>query len=339
MKKNFADDEEFEDFDDLEELEEEDAKKKDLSLDDYERQFIFEIEDACPICGGTVRGNDHYKYFCKRCNILFDKKDLIQKGEKKNRHKYRIVPLTKEKRKSLIERRKAFNERLRKAFPRDDEISETVLSDDKIGSETNDESEVEILPPYPKIKEDREEDLEFSEENKEEDSEWETEESEREEIKEGEKKERETKKERSEKEESEEPTEENDRDFSEETRDHDEEDLIAALKGSGFSSEERKENAEVVEEHQEEDLEEPKETEAFVEEPEPEYELEDESRIIASKGSDKIHKGTCHFVRRIHPENRIYFDSIEEGLEAGYELCVCLRRLIARRKAQEAGLE
>ncbi len=32
---------------------------------------------ACPICGGTVKGNDQYSYYCKRCNLLFQKRHLI----------------------------------------------------------------------------------------------------------------------------------------------------------------------------------------------------------------------------------------------------------------------
>ena len=61
-----------------------------------------------------------------------------------------------------------------------------------------------------------------------------------------------------------------------------------------------------------------------------EYELEDEGKIIASKESTKMHTGQCHFVKKIHPHNRIYLASVDEGKERGYEMCVCLRRLKAR---------
>jgi hypothetical protein len=61
-----------------------------------------------------------------------------------------------------------------------------------------------------------------------------------------------------------------------------------------------------------------------------EYELEDESKIIASTQSTKMHTGQCHFVKKIHPQNRIYLGSVEEGKERGYEMCVCLRRMRAR---------
>jgi hypothetical protein len=70
-------------------------------------------------------------------------------------------------------------------------------------------------------------------------------------------------------------------------------------------------------------------------EPEPEkedYELEDEGKIIASKESTKMHTGQCHFVKKIHPHNRIYFETTEQGEEQGYEMCVCLRRMKARQR-------
>jgi hypothetical protein len=35
------------------------------------------IEKACPICHSDVKGNDAYLYFCKTCNILYKKEDLV----------------------------------------------------------------------------------------------------------------------------------------------------------------------------------------------------------------------------------------------------------------------
>ncbi|RME77733.1 hypothetical protein D6774_03485 [Candidatus Woesearchaeota archaeon] len=58
----------------------------------------------------------------------------------------------------------------------------------------------------------------------------------------------------------------------------------------------------------------------------PGYELEDESVLVASDKSDKMHHGKCHFLKKIHKENRVYLESIDEGKEKGYKLCVCLRR-------------
>jgi hypothetical protein len=34
------------------------------------------IKDACPLCGGHVKGNERYKYLCKKCNVLFVKAEL-----------------------------------------------------------------------------------------------------------------------------------------------------------------------------------------------------------------------------------------------------------------------
>jgi hypothetical protein len=35
------------------------------------------VEKGCPICHSDVKGNDVYLYFCKTCNILFRKEDLV----------------------------------------------------------------------------------------------------------------------------------------------------------------------------------------------------------------------------------------------------------------------
>jgi len=58
-----------------------------------------------------------------------------------------------------------------------------------------------------------------------------------------------------------------------------------------------------------------------------EFELEEESKIIASAESKKMHSGTCHFIKKIHRDNRIYFDSVEKGEAGGKDMCVCLRKL------------
>ena len=31
------------------------------------------IEKGCPLCGGDLKGTDKLKYFCKACNILFER--------------------------------------------------------------------------------------------------------------------------------------------------------------------------------------------------------------------------------------------------------------------------
>ncbi len=37
--------------------------------------------NGCPVCNSKVKGNDKIKYFCRNCNLLFDKNDL---NDKKN---------------------------------------------------------------------------------------------------------------------------------------------------------------------------------------------------------------------------------------------------------------
>jgi len=34
------------------------------------------VKNACPICGGDVKGNDEIKYYCKNCNLLFSRENL-----------------------------------------------------------------------------------------------------------------------------------------------------------------------------------------------------------------------------------------------------------------------
>jgi hypothetical protein len=35
------------------------------------------VRNACPICHGDVKGNEIFLYFCKQCNILFRREDLV----------------------------------------------------------------------------------------------------------------------------------------------------------------------------------------------------------------------------------------------------------------------
>ncbi len=39
------------------------------------------IENGCIICGSDVRGNKSEGYYCKRCNVLFSYKNLIDAGK------------------------------------------------------------------------------------------------------------------------------------------------------------------------------------------------------------------------------------------------------------------
>jgi chemotaxis protein histidine kinase CheA len=230
------------DFKEFEEYEKELDKKKE-SAGEIEKNFIFHIENGCPICGSDVKGNDHYRYFCESCNLLFDKKDILTKefgktlaeGEKPG--PVRKTRLTDEEKADLAKKRKELKERVFKAF-----------------------SEAE-----------KKELVREAEERKEEEAEPEEEEPEQEEPESPE---------------------------------------------------------EVVEETPEEEPAEETEPSPLPEKEE--YNLEDESKIIASKESTKMHTGQCHFVKKIHPHNRIYLGSVTEGEEKGYQMCVCLRRLKAK---------
>jgi hypothetical protein len=35
------------------------------------------VQNGCPICHGDVKGNEIFLYYCKPCNILFRKEDLV----------------------------------------------------------------------------------------------------------------------------------------------------------------------------------------------------------------------------------------------------------------------
>lgn len=43
---------------------------------------VYIFEDGCPLCGGEVRGNEEYRYFCKKCNMLFNRNVLAKKRKK-----------------------------------------------------------------------------------------------------------------------------------------------------------------------------------------------------------------------------------------------------------------
>lgn len=55
------------------------------------------MEKACPLCGGDVLGTDFLKYYCKRCNILFEKSMLAQQEEEKP-----VVPEKKARLKYIV---------------------------------------------------------------------------------------------------------------------------------------------------------------------------------------------------------------------------------------------
>lgn len=222
---------EFKEFEDIHE-------EKDFKAGEFEKNFIFHIENGCPICAGDVKGNDHYRYFCERCNVLFDKKDIIEAEFGRRPGHVRKTSLTEDEREELEKKRKELKDRIFRTFTEEQkkELVEEAEEREKEPEPGPDEAEEEPEETEP------EEGLEETEPE----------------------------------EEPEEPEEE---------------------------SEKREE-----------------------------YELEEPEKIIASNGSTKMHRGDCHFVKKIHPENRVYLDSIGDGEEKGYEMCVCLRRLKAMQR-------
>ncbi|MFC1723079.1 hypothetical protein ACFL0V_02990 [Nanoarchaeota archaeon] len=259
------------DLDDFEDLEEDEATKKKMTLEEYEKHFIFQIERGCPICRSDVRGNDHFKYFCKTCNILFDKHEIVKKDFGKHgdeKVKLRVIPLTDEQKATLQNKKQAMIERIQKAFG--EEVEEPP-------------EETEPIEEEPEENEPEEPEIESEEQ---------------------------------------EPKTPTGIDSS----------MLDAISALGKPKIEEAEFEEVEPKETEPEETEPEETEP--DKPEETYEVEEESKIIASKESDKLHKGDCHFIKKIHPENRIYFDSLKLGEKEGYEPCVCLRRLIAKQKAE-----
>ena len=47
------------------------------------KKLAEKIPQGCPICGGYVKGNDQYRFFCKRCNLLFRRDELTQQHYEK----------------------------------------------------------------------------------------------------------------------------------------------------------------------------------------------------------------------------------------------------------------
>ncbi|MFQ5474295.1 MAG: hypothetical protein ACE5DM_00500 [Candidatus Nanoarchaeia archaeon] len=43
---------------------------------------VYIFENSCPLCGGDVKGNEKYRYFCAECNMLFERKYLSKKVRK-----------------------------------------------------------------------------------------------------------------------------------------------------------------------------------------------------------------------------------------------------------------
>jgi len=291
------DDEDIIEFDEFAEFDEE-LKKKDEDPREIAKHFIFTVENGCPICGDDVKGNDYFNYFCEHCNVLFEKKDILEQEFGRNlaearKGGVRKTLLSEDERAELEKKRKELNDRIFKTFS-EEQKQDLIEETEEERAEEEDEPVEEQEP--------EDEDVIDEVPDEEEDT----------------------------KEPEEEPEEEPmpahqvvDAVFEEQP-----EELQDAEQPEGLSPEAARDDEEEPEPEDDEDAddEEP--------EPEPEYELEEEGKIIASSESDKLHKGNCHFVKRIHPENRIYFETIESGEDEGYEMCVCLRRLRALQRSE-----
>jgi|GEM_PF-1067462 len=81
-----------------------------------ESSEIIVIKNACPLCGSDVKGNDRYKFYCKRCNILFDKAQLDLEGEKKTTVEKEEIIRKGEQRKEKGKKEKAEEGKENKAF-------------------------------------------------------------------------------------------------------------------------------------------------------------------------------------------------------------------------------
>lgn len=338
----------FEDFRDLDEGDEEDIGD-DEGSSDFEKHFIFHISGGCPICGGDVKGNDHFRYLCENCNVLFDKKDVIDSEFGRRGGGVRKTRLSEDERKDLQKRRDELKERVFSAFSEEEKKEVRQEAEDRMqeveevsgkpvgfegdavpggepGEEVSDDAgdegetdldepeyvDAEVIPPGAGL-----DDLAAhaglahetgempgpregsgqegpDEDERVDEGEPDDEEADDEGFDEG-------------------VTGDEEKDDEEtDGREADDEEAYDEVTGDGEAGDEETDDGE--------------------QRRRAEYHLESPERIIASNESTKMHKGDCHFVKRIHPENRVYLDSVEQGIEQGYDLCVCLRRLKAMRR-------
>ena len=242
------------DFSDFDELDESDIDEDNTNPNKFEKHFIFHISEGCPICGRDVKGNNHFKYFCSHCNVLFDKKDIIDSEfGSKIKKCIRKTSLSDDERKELENKRKELKDRVFKTFS-EDKKEQLIEEAEEEKSDQSDEETAKV----------------------------------------------------------------------EETSEKPE------LEGIDSVIDEMPEEADEESAPENEDA--PDEKTEKEHQKRDEYDLETPDKIIASNESTKMHKGDCHFVKKIHPKNRIYLDSIKEGKEKGYSLCVCLRRIKAMQR-------
>jgi hypothetical protein len=56
------------------------------------KEEVETVQGGCQICGGDVKGSDQFKFYCKKCNILFKREELGVKEESKSEQETASVP-------------------------------------------------------------------------------------------------------------------------------------------------------------------------------------------------------------------------------------------------------
>jgi len=70
------------------------------------------LERTCPLCGNEVKGNRKTRYYCKRCNLLFDEKETILREKEREKS----APAEKKEEIAEIMKREKCKEEPKKIF-------------------------------------------------------------------------------------------------------------------------------------------------------------------------------------------------------------------------------
>lgn len=109
-------------------------------------QDMYLVKKGCPLCKGDLRGNDEFKFFCKRCNILFDKKD-IRKPKSQELAEKPLVDKEAEKLRKMLEKARREEEKIEKELQRaKKEVSEGEIEEEKTEVEKIVEAALEEEP-------------------------------------------------------------------------------------------------------------------------------------------------------------------------------------------------
>lgn len=139
---------------------------------------MYLVKKGCPLCKGDLRGNDEFKFFCKKCNILFDKKD-IRKPKSQELAEKPLVDKEAEKLRKMLEKAKREEEKIEKELQRAkrevsegeieeektevEKIVEAALEDTEEPCDEEDGEEPEKEEPKEEVEEEPEEDAEVRE--------------------------------------------------------------------------------------------------------------------------------------------------------------------------------